>query len=369
MSFLTQPIKTRSNRHSLFIPTGILSCIRHLAIIVQRCITKLADVRTHMKRLGIAAVALGMTWSLLGCGKATDPWEEEPGSPRVVVTIAPLYSLVRGVAGDRAAIKCLCTSTGPHHYQLDTRDARVLTRADLFLAIGLRLDDSFADGMRSVARRPDLRYIKLGNKLPTKSLLVLKHEHKHGEGEHAHSHGKWDPHVWLGIPEVIAMTEAIQEELAQVDPEHAQQYRENAQQMIERLRKLHQQGKNLLADRKVRRIISFHEALGYFARSFDLEIADVIETGPGDEPSAAHLRSIVHLCRDDSKPIGAIAVEPQYPRSTSAEIVRKELKGKIPLVEIDPLETADLHELKKEGATWFETRMRKNVEALASTLP
>ena len=40
----------------------------------------------------------------------------------------------------------------------------------------------------------------------------------------------------------------------------------------------------------------------------------------------------------------------------------------VPLVPVDPLETADPAELKKEGASWHETRMRQNVEALAKAL-
>src|SRR5262245_7676055 len=113
--------------------------------------------RKREKR-GIAAAAvlcfaLGL-WSLLGCGKEVDPWEGEPaGAKRVVVTIAPLYSFVRAVGGkDRVAIRCLCSTTGPHHYTADTRDARVLGRADLMLAVGLQLEP-FADSMRGMAQR------------------------------------------------------------------------------------------------------------------------------------------------------------------------------------------------------------------------
>ena len=48
----------------------------------------------------------------------------------------------------------------------------------------------------------------------------------------------------------------------------------------------------MLDEKKVKRIISFHEALGYFARTFDLRIAAVMEPGPGDEPNAAHLAKL-----------------------------------------------------------------------------
>lgn len=319
---------------------------------------------------GLAVAAILMTsWSLVGCGTAVNPWLDEPGSPRVVVTIAPLASLVRGVAGDGPAIKCLCTTTGPHHYQLDTRDARVLQKADLFLAVGLRLDQ-FADGMRAQARRPDLPFVKVGDLLPQKSLLELKHDHDHAHGgDHPHVHGKWDPHVWLGIPEMIAMAGFVCDHLSKIDPDHAAMYKKNTEEYTARLKTLHADGKKMLEGKKLRRLISFHEALGYFARSFDLEIADVIEPGPGDEPSSKHLAKIVELCLDEKKPIAAITVEPQFPKTTSAAVINRALKGKIPLIEIDPLETADPEELKQEGAGWYEARMRKNLEVLASKLP
>jgi zinc transport system substrate-binding protein len=324
--------------------------------------------------LSAAAVGLlGLALGLLGCGRAVDPWQNVPGSPRVVVTIAPLYSLARGVAGDRAAIQCLCTTTGPHHYQLDTRDARILTKADLFLAVGLQLDDSFTESMRSVARRPDLHFIKLGAALPRDSLLEMKHEHhEHGDDDHAHHHGKYDPHVWLGVPEMVAMANLVRDELCKIDAEHASEYTNNASAYIARLNKLHKEGKEMLREKKVRRIISFHEALGYFARSFDLEIADVIEVAAGSEPSPNHLAAIVQRCQNKEKPVAAIAVEPQYPKSTSAKVVQKDLQAKglnIPLVEIDPMETAEAADLEKEGAGWYEARMRKNLEALTKTLP
>jgi ABC-type Zn uptake system ZnuABC Zn-binding protein ZnuA len=127
----------------------------------------------------------------------------------------------------------------------------------------------------------------------------------------------------------------------------------------------------MLADKKNKRIVSFHDALGYFSRTFGIEVADVIELGPGDEPTAKHLAELVELCRNKEKPVAAITVEPQYPKSSSAAVVQKELTAKgvaIELVTVDPLETADPVELKKEGAGWYEARMRQNLKALADVL-
>jgi hypothetical protein len=76
--------------------------------------------------------------------------------------------------------------------------------------------------------------------------------------------------------------------------------------------------------------------------------------------------------KEEGHPVGAIAVEPQYPKETSAKTLQRELKNKkvrVDLVEVDPLETADGEALAKEGARWYEVQMRKNLKALAGHLP
>ncbi len=101
-----------------------------------------------IRRLVVMMVPLAVLVILAGlpgCGRSADPWQGESGSPRVVVTIAPLYSFVRGVAGKNAAVKCLCTTTGPHHYATDTRDVALIEKADVVFSVGLELDERFTD--------------------------------------------------------------------------------------------------------------------------------------------------------------------------------------------------------------------------------
>jgi zinc transport system substrate-binding protein len=320
------------------------------------------------------AVILGATLILaVGCGTPDDPWTGDEGKARVVVTIAPLESFVRAVGGDRVAVRCLCTTTGPHHYQPDTRDARLLRRADLFLAVGLTLDETFANAMVRMARKPDLRYVELGETLPKESRLEMTHECcKNAEPGHAHQHGKWDPHVWLGTAQAVLLVEQIRDQLTEIDAPGKEGYAANAAAYVAKLHAFQTDGKKLLDGRSNRRIISFHEALGYLAKSFDLEIAAVIEQGPGDEPTAKDIKAIIQVCKDRDKPVAAIAVEPQYPGSSSAKIIQNDLKRQgiaIPLVSIDPLETAEASDLAREGGDWYLNRMRQNLDSLAKALP
>jgi zinc transport system substrate-binding protein len=324
-----------------------------------------------MKRRGALVLAglvvAGLAALAPGCSSGKGPWEGQPGSVRVVVTIAPLYSLVKAVGGDRVAVRCLCTTTGPHHFTADTRDVAMFRQAHLFLAVGLSLDDNFADQLHALARRRDLPHVKLGGKVP--KLIESTGEHVHADGT-VHKTGKHDPHVWLGLPEMIALADVVRDELTAVDPEGAATYKQRAEETKGRYAKLLAEGKAQFDKKKTKRLITSHEALGYFARAFVLEIAGTVQPWPGEAPTGKHLEKLVKLCGDKSNPVGAITMEPQYRGSSAPRFLRDAIKGvKVPLVEIDTLETADEAQLTSKGAAWYEERMRQNIKALADALP
>ncbi len=344
--------------------------------------------KRHMAGTFLVVAAVALTSILPGCSRSTPVWRDR-GTPRVVVTIPALDNFVRNVGGEHVGVVCLCTTQGPHHYQYNAQDAILLREADLFFAIGLSLDDKFADPIQIESHNPHLHYIKLGDKLreddeKRKEKLLLRlpeheeqgkeEEHEHGH-DHEHEHGDFDPHIWLGIPQAIALVEIIREELTKIDPNHATDYDQNATKYIQKLKDLHAYGKEHLKDKKNRKIIAFHESLGYFAKSFDVDIVDVLEINPGAEAGQAHMVKLAKECKE--KDVRVIAVEPQYPTETSAKLLRDAMKDKdkeIAFVEIDPLETVakkDLKDDEKElkNPEWYDKKMRENLDNLAKSLP
>ncbi|HZY88382.1 MAG TPA: zinc ABC transporter substrate-binding protein [Gemmataceae bacterium] len=327
-----------------------------------------------MKRLAYSAVlvaGLAVAVGFVGCSSAPNPWKDTP-SPRVATTFPPLYCFAKNVLGDHGDAHSLSDATGPHHYDPSTEDSYWLRGADLFVASGLGLD-KFADRAEQTSQNARLAYLKVGDKLPKDLLLAAEHEDEHDKGKpghaHEHEHGEFDPHVWLGTPQAIRMVEIIRDELKRLDPPHAEDYDKNAAKYAQALKDLHKDGKDELAKAKDRKIISFHDSLRYFAKSYDLTIVDVIEKGPGEEATTPEMINLVKKCVEEK--VRVIAVEPQYPKSTSARVLQEELQKKnhkVTLVEIDPLETADPKELQKEGARWYEKKMRGNLRRLAEAL-
>lgn len=315
-----------------------------------------------------AVLAVG----LAGCGRAREePWP--PGkSPRILTSFPPLYCFASNVAGEEAAVRCLLTAIGPHEYQATSGDVRKLLGADFFFVNGLTLDETFSSRLKDAAGNPRLRYVVLGEAVTDRLKCTHDHDHDHAHGpgqHHHHHHGEFDPHIWLGIPEAIQMVQRIRDELTQADPAQAARYEHNAAAYIERLRQLHEEGRAAFKDKKNRRLITFHESLGYFARAFGLEIVDSIQATPGVEPDSGKIARLVKECK--ARPVGAITLEPQYPDNTAAKALVNELKkeglGEVATVVVDPLETAASAAALRPD--WYETMMRKNIAALAKALP
>jgi ABC-type Zn uptake system ZnuABC Zn-binding protein ZnuA len=344
-------------------------------------------IRQQIARGGIAT-GFAATLLALGCGTARDPWAGQPGPPRVVVTFPPLYCFALNVAEHDAGLLTLATSRGPHLYEPTVEDALKLRQADLFFINGLQLDDHFAERMaRSSHNRrfsgPDPPgLVKIGDRLLAHKGMVdrIEEHEKHSEpGEHDHDehtavtdadhhHGEYDPHVWLGLPQVEHMVEVIRDELVQVDPLHAPAYAQRAQEYITRLKKLHAAGKASLAGKKERSLVTFHESLHYFAKSFDLTIAGVIQARPGIEADPATFDTLLRTCKD--KGVRLIATEPQFRQKGAAQTLLSELRRRgLPdaeIIEIDTLETVSDGDVLDRD--WYVKKMQANLDTLIRAL-
>jgi ABC-type Zn uptake system ZnuABC Zn-binding protein ZnuA len=311
---------------------------------------------------------LAATVAFVGCGRAPDPWREVSGGPtKVVASFPPLYCFTKSVAGPDAAVLCLLETTGPHDFHPDRQDALKLSKADLFLVNGLGLDD-WVPGLVRDAHNTGLKVIPVGDAIPKKLLLERdededKDEHKHGHDGHEH-HGEHDPHVWLGVPQAVALVGRIRDVLKEQDKLHAAGFDKRAADYTAELRKLQDYGRKALAGKKNKKLVATHDSLRYFCKSFGLELVGSIQPQAGVEADAGQLRELTKLCQKEH--VRVIATEPQFSRAT-AETLGRQLRSRglqVRIVEVDPLETAD----PPLEPGYYVRKMRENLDNLAKSL-
>jgi ABC-type Zn uptake system ZnuABC Zn-binding protein ZnuA len=337
-------------------------------------------------KAGLAALGAAVAAAIvlpLSCGGGSGPWDGLGGPPRVVATFAPLDCFVQNVGGSHVAVLSLCTTDGPHDADPGVLGGQMLQKADLFVLNGLGLEDRFALRLADASNNPKVRglsgpgVVNLGDRL-LKAGLVDKfgehdehEEHGHAKAEEGHGHeehGEYDPHVWLGIPQAIKMVESIRDALDEADPAHKSDYDRNAAGYIEKLKKLHEDGKAALEGKKNRKIVTSHDSLHYFAESFGIEVEDVIDATPGTEPDPQTVARLVEKCRKEG--VRVIATEPQFLNQGAPHTLLKELQRKgttdAELIVLDPLETVS--DGDKLDAGWYERRMRFDLDELKKAL-
>jgi zinc transport system substrate-binding protein len=313
--------------------------------------------------------------AFFGCGPTPNFWvEAKPNQKKILVSFAPLYAITHAVAGEDAYVLSMLTAQGPHDYDGAPTDLFKVNKADLFIFNGLTLDDQFVDKMMRNHKNDALRTLNVGQILEKKHRDLLLHggqEHDHGDGV-KHKHGDHDPHLWLGPQQAIEMTKIIATKLAEIDPTNEKGYQARADKFIEELKKLEADGKAAFKDKKNKKIITMHEAFGYFADAFGLDIVEAIQKKPGMDPDAVSISKLIRLCRQKDGP-RVIAVEPQYSKA-QAEALQRTLKDDgihVVIVTLDPLETAEIPPGKKfnPDPDYYLKEMRKNIDTLAKALP
>lgn len=279
--------------------------------------------------------------------------------PDVVTDTPVVHSLVSGVMGDLGAPAVLLEpGADPHSFQLRPSQARALENADLVFWVGEELTPWLARALRT-----------LGGGAAATALLDVEgvevhalsqsddHGHDHGH-DHDHDHGPIDPHAWLYPENAKAWVGAIAATLAAADPANAATYRANADAELARIDDAVDDAKTRLAPFTVTPIVVFHDAYGYFADAFDVEIAGSIALGDAAAPGARRLQELRD--RIGSEPFGCIFREPQHDPSV-AEAVATE--AGIGIGTLDPSgSTLDY------GPGLYTTLLRTMAEEIASCL-
>ena len=340
------------------------------------------NLRNKLTGLVFGVLAIGLM-SLVGCGGHEDPWKHVEGEGKhVLVSFPPLFCFAKNVTGDHAKVMTLLTTVGPHDYTPSAHDAVKVTHADIFIVNGMGLDTKLYK-LANTSGNPEYRNNKEKFLLevasvfkpaedkkahmedPTATTLIKFGHHGHEHGDHAHHHhhdSEWDPHVWLGVSQAKVMVDEICKKLSDLDPDNADHFKKNAETYKARLDKeVQQYGEEKLKPFENRNLVSMHESLKYFARSFGLNVVDSIQAQPGVTADAKRIAKLIEDCKKAE--VQVITVEPQYSDSVAKEL-QKQLKGKVRIALVDTMETVDAKDAT--DADYYITTMRKNIDNLAA---
>ena len=194
---------------------------------------------------------------LLGCAQAIEGGD----GVRVVATTGMVADLARVIGGDLVTVDALMgPGVDPHLYKAAPSDLRKLRAATLVLYSGKGLEGKMADVFVKLAR--NTKVVAVTEEIGDDRLIDAEQGH-------------WDPHVWFDVALWSRCALVVGEALAEVDPDHAADYRAAAKKYAARLKDdvhpwVKRQIAGIPADRRV--LITSHDAFRYFGRAYDMEV-------------------------------------------------------------------------------------------------
>lgn len=289
--------------------------------------------------LGFFALMLGFViW--LGLPDAANT----PSSDKifVVTTVYPLAEFVQQVGGDRVyVVNVTPAGAEPHDYEPSPRDVARVADADLLVYVGGGLDTWAADMSAAITANGRVA-------LGLDKLLV---ETKSG----------LDPHVWLDPVLAQEIVKTIQTSLVQLDPEHADEYKQRSEAYIKRLNDLDADYFVALKTCDLNDIIVSHDAFGYLARRYDFVIHPITGLSPDSEPS---VKDLTNLARE-AKKLGVKTVFFETLVSPElAQTLAKEVGAETAV--LNPLE--GLSETELAAGDDYVSVMMQNLQALRTAM-
>jgi zinc transport system substrate-binding protein len=165
-----------------------------------------------------------------------------------------------------------------------------------------------------------------------------------------------DPHVWLDPLRMADIAHLVGERLAEVDRDHAYEYRTRAGAIADRLTALHFAIVDDLQDCRRHELVTAHTAFAYLAERYGLTQVGVTGLDPENEPSPRRIAKVARYAREHG--VTTIFFESRVDPKL-AETVAEEIGARTAV--LDPVEGVS-------GGDDYLSVMRRNAAALAQGL-
>ena len=263
---------------------------------------------------------------------------------KVVASFSILGDFVRNVGGTSVSVTTLVgPDSDAHVYSPTPSDAKKLADAKLIFINGLGFEGWLPRLVKSASSKAAVL-------TATSGIAPLK------LGSAA------DPHAWQSVANAKIYVGNIRDALVAADPASAQAFRGNAEAYLAKLDALDREVREAIAGipEGRRKLITNHDAFGYFATAYGLEFIAPVGVSTEAEPSARDIAGIITQIKTAKIP--AVFLEnvsdPRLIRRISAETGAK-VGG--------TLYSDSLTGEKGDAPTYIEM-VRHNIKALTSAL-
>jgi ABC-type Zn uptake system ZnuABC Zn-binding protein ZnuA/ABC-type Mn2+/Zn2+ transport system permease subunit len=262
-------------------PPGATIAVLAAAIFAVSSVGR-AAARSLSPEAAAAVASICLALAFAACGTESS---SSDGRIDVVATTTQIGDWVREVGGDAVDVhQILKPSSDPHEYELRPADVEAAAGADVVFQSGAGLDPWTGELVDKAGGSPQVVDLSKAVAHPLES-----------------TDDKTDPHWWHDPRNAEAAVSTIREQLVQAAPNEQRLFDRNARRYETKL---------ALADKLIsscmslippdgRKLVTDHDAFGYFARRYGLKVVGALIPSRTTEaqPSAGELTDLVHLVK------------------------------------------------------------------------
>lgn len=281
--------------------------------------------------------------------------------PIIVTSIKPVSMVVEAIAGDRATIEQIVSSTAsPHDFAMRPSDLRKINQADVVVWVGESLERFLEKPLENAGKEESsIEWLSLNGMTIENFAKGHEHHHEdedhdeddhghmedvdhhdadhhedehHDEGHEGHHHDGVNPHVWMSPNNAKVLAEAVTKRLVTLDASNASYYQANLETFEKKLSATDTQIKKAMQAVHGVPYIVFHDGYGYFEHHYGLDHAGAITVSPERQPGAKKIAELRKEITEHN--VTCVFSEPQF----SPAIVQTLLSGtKVNTAVLDPL--------------------------------
>jgi len=240
---------------------------------------------------------------------------------KIVTTTTDMKSIAEFVGGDKVSVSAIATGYQNPHF-VDPKPSYIisLTKADLFITVGLDLETGWSPQLLSSSRNTKIQKGAAGyiDASAGVSLLQVPSAANRAEGD-IHIYG--NPHYWLDPLNGKIIAKNIVVGLEKVDPANKTFYEGKLQEFNKKIDDKLKEWQTKMTSYKGSKIIAYHNEWVYFETRFGLKIVDFMEPKPGIPPTPSQLVKVIKEVKDNN--IKVIISSPYFTTSSS-DVVAKQ---------------------------------------------
>lgn len=298
--------------------------------------------------------------------------KKDPNKIQVIVSNFASYDFLRAIIGNNDKIE-LTFLLGPgkdaHSYDPTAQDLIYIKNADLFVYIGGEMEKWSEKVLESLDNN-NQKIICITDDVQTIEEKEVDgaepgtHEHENEE-THEHEEGAFDEHIWSSPENAIAMINALEKAMEEIDSENKEVYKENAENYIAQIKNVDSQIQEVV-NKKVRNRLVFGDKMPmqYFMDYYKLDVSAAF-TGCSTEtePSSQTIAYLVNTVKNEKIPV-VLYIE--LNTGKVANTITDEVGNGCKAMQIQTLHNVTKTDFDN-GETWVSL-MKKNIDVLKTAL-